>query len=225
MRRSTLFVLALAVGALLATACGTSGRDLRTPVEGAVSPTRSTASTTPTTAPATVPLTQFALRSADFGDGAPIPGEFACTGPSPSLTWTDVPAGTKQLALVVVDPTANDFVHWLVTGITPTDGSVAKGSVPVGATQLANSSGRLGWTGPCPPAGAMHTYNFMLFALPEPLTIPAGQQPKDTLAALQSAAQGQLTILSGTFQVGGGTTPDTGSTGTASKGSGTVTTR
>lgn len=223
MRRPSLLVIAFAAVAVLTAGCGSSGRDLRAPVDGAVSPTRSTASTIPTTTAtagsAVAPANQFSLTSPAFAAGAPIPGEFACTGPSPALAWTGVPADTKELALVVVDPTANDFVHWVVTGITPVAGSVANGTAPTGAAQLANSSGRLGWTGPCPPAGSTHTYNFMLFALPEPVTL-TGQSPKDALNSLQTAAQGQLTILSGTFQVGGAT-PGSGSTGTTAKGSGT----
>ena len=218
MRRPLLLALALGV-TTLAAACGTSGRDLRVPAEGAVSPTRSTVSTAPSTSgSAILPANTFSLTSPDFASGGPIPGELTCTGPSPALVWSGIPAGTKELALVVVDPSANDFVHWVVTGIAPTPGTVARGAVPTGAVQQANTSGRIGWTGPCPAAGAAHTYNFMLFALPSTVSL-AGKSPKESLTALQDAAQGNLTILSGTVQVGGGTTPGSGAKGTAAPGS------
>ncbi|MEA2698812.1 MAG: hypothetical protein QOI66_3083, partial [Myxococcales bacterium] len=52
----------------------------------------------------------FILRSPRFEDGTHIPRPHTCEGAntSPALTWSDAPAGTKSLALIVDDPDAPD---------------------------------------------------------------------------------------------------------------------
>jgi len=212
----------IARGALLAVlvagaaACGTSGRDLRAPDANAVSPTRSTSSTSTTL---TLPSIGASLKltSPAFASGGTIPAEYSCTGPSPALAWSGVPADTKELVLIVTDPTADEFVHWAVTGIPPTDGSVAKGAVPAGGTQLLNSSGRLGWTGPCPPTGSLHDYQFTLLALPAPSAIAPNTPIKDAVAQLRAKGTDRLSVLTGSFQLGG-----SAGTGTAPTGTGTA---
>jgi phosphatidylethanolamine-binding protein (PEBP) family uncharacterized protein len=44
----------------------------------------------------------LSLTSAAFTEGGTIPKRYACEGEnvSPPLTWTDVPAGTKNLVLI-----------------------------------------------------------------------------------------------------------------------------
>ncbi len=212
----------VAVLVTVAAACGSSGRDLRQPDAGAVSPTRSTSSTAaPLSVPTTAPLK---LTSPAFTTGGSIPPEYSCTGPSPALAWTGVPADTKELVLIVTDPTADDFVHWAVTGITPADGSVGKGAVPAGGTQLLNSSGRTGWTGPCPPNGSLHDYQFTLLALPKASAIAPNTPIKDAVAQLLTLGTGRSSVLTGSFQTGA--TSGTGPTGTGTaprtQGSGTT---
>jgi hypothetical protein len=76
-----------------------------------------------------------------------------------------VPQGTKQLAITVVDPDAQNFVHWAVVGIDPDVTSIEEGAVPRGAVVAQNQFGQSGWAGPQPPAGEPHTYVFTLYAL------------------------------------------------------------
>jgi Raf kinase inhibitor-like YbhB/YbcL family protein len=196
-------LLRLVIGALaivlLAAACGTTGREMKVPVDGAVSPTRST-STTASTA-SILPVNQLSLTSPDFASGDAIPANYTCTGPSPALAWSGVPSDTKELALVVLEPSADNYL-WIVTGIAATNASISKGEVPPGATQLNNSSGKVGWLGPCPAKGTTHTYNFMLFALPDTLVVTPTMAPTDVLTKIQNLAKGRLVILSGTFELG-----------------------
>ena len=58
----------------------------------------------------------FELTSAAFVDGAAIPRKYSCDGDdvSPPLEWSDAPDDTAALVLVVDDPDARDFVHWVV---------------------------------------------------------------------------------------------------------------
>ena len=225
MRRHFIFFGIACLFALAVSACGSSGRDLRPPAENGVGPTRSTSSTSSIAiSPALTPLT---LASPSFNGGGAIPADFSCTGPSPALTWIGVPPTAKELVLIVTDPTADGFVHWIVTGIPAANGSVAKGQVPAGGTQLANSSGRLGWIGPCPPAAAVHNYDFILLALSEPSALAPNTPPKDAVAQLMPKASGGTSILTGTFQLGGPGGTGAATTlprGSASPGTGATTT-
>ena len=203
MRRSNAQLLAPCLAAasiLAAVACGSTGRELRPPEPGAVSPTRSTPSTSasPQTEPAgEVPALSMVLTTSAFTPGGPIPAEFSCDGPSPALSWSDIPEGTTELALAVVDVDAGAFVHWLVTGIGPTAGSVPAGAVPTGGTPQLNSKGTTGWTGPCPPPGQTHTYNFVLMALREKAEVAS---PAEAYGQLQVSAGANTALLPGTFR-------------------------
>src|SRR5688572_2343984 len=70
----------------------------------------------------------FKLISPAFGQNRSIPTQYTCDGEdiSPPLLWSDVPSGTKSLALIVDDPDAPDpakpervYVHWVVYNISP----------------------------------------------------------------------------------------------------------
>ncbi len=138
------------------------------------------------TAPSSAPL---ALSSPAFAAGGAIPTKYGCAGRdvSPPLAWSGVPDGTAELALVVDDPDANGFVHWVAAGIPPTatgipEGATGSDAVPV---EGRNSFGKTGWGGPCPPSGTHH-YRFRLYALSRLLGLHDGV----TADALRSAAKG-----------------------------------
>jgi hypothetical protein len=109
----------------------------------------------------------FALSSS-FANGGEIPRRYTCDGSSamPPLRWTTPPHGTRSLAIEVLDPDApgGTFVHWVAWG-------VARGKPGV---QGQNSTGGLGWTGPCPPSGPAHHYVFRLYALDATLRLRKG---------------------------------------------------
>jgi Raf kinase inhibitor-like YbhB/YbcL family protein len=187
--------------ALAAAACGTSGRELRAPAPDAVSPQRSS---TPVNRPSTTTTTTvaaastLALTSPSFSDGAMLPAPFTCEGPSPELRWTGVPGETAQLVLAVIDRDAQDAVQWLVTGVAAADGSVGSGSTPAGARTLTNSFDRDGWNGPCPPAGSTHHYDFVVLALPAPITVPGSAPATEVYERMRQAAAGRQAVLSAT---------------------------
>jgi hypothetical protein len=64
------------------------------------------------------------LASLAIPPNGEIPAQYTCDGAdiSPPLSWSDVPAGTGRLALVVEDPDAPSgvFRHWAVFDIPPT---------------------------------------------------------------------------------------------------------
>ena len=139
------------------------------------------------------------LSSTAFTDGGPIPSRHTCDGEdiSPPLQWSAPPDGTAELALVMDDPNAGGFVHWVVVGLRPTATGLDEGSLPTGAREGRNDFGGLGYCGPCPPSGE-HRYVFTLYALSQPLAV----SDTPTAAEVRAAARG-VTIfeasLSGTY--------------------------
>ena len=122
-------------------------------------------------------MADFALSSEAFAHGEAIPPRHACEGQdvSPPLSWTDPPAGTRALALVVDDPDApvGTFTHWLAWSIDPGARVLAEGEAP--PAEGRNDFGTTEWRGPCPPHGhGPHRYFFRLRALDEALDIGEG---------------------------------------------------
>ncbi len=134
------------------------------------------------------------LVSNAFRAGGKIPRTYTCEGAdkSPPLAWQGLPTGTKTLALIVKDPDApgGTFIHWVLYNLparfdrfnedVPKTATIAEG-----ALQGANSRGRLGFTGPCPPPGAPHHYHFQLFALDSPLNLRPGASAEEVEAAMK----------------------------------------
>lgn len=202
MRQRLSLLVCCAIGILaLASACGGGG--------GAANPSASSpaagsplAAATGTAVPGSLTLT-----SAAFANGLSIPADFTCDGrgASPPLAWTGVPAAAKALVLVVEDPDAagGGFVHWVVYAIPPELTSFAAGIspkpgvLPAGPIEGVNGAGKIGYTGPCPPAGQQHHYNFHLYALDAPLALAPGKTRGDVEAAIagHTIEQAMLTGL------------------------------
>jgi Raf kinase inhibitor-like YbhB/YbcL family protein len=78
---------------------------------------------------------------------------------SPELRWQDVPPGTAGFALIAedLDAPSGIFAHWVIYNIPPEllhlpAGIPPQESLPNGIRQGLNSFGKLGYSGPCPPA-------------------------------------------------------------------------
>jgi Raf kinase inhibitor-like YbhB/YbcL family protein len=141
----------------------------------------------------------FELTSPAFDEGGMIPGRFTCDGEdvSPALEWAGAPESVGALVLIVDDPDARGFVHWIVLDVTPT----ASGGLPEGVSaspdaprQGQNDFGRIGYGGPCPPSGT-HRYVFNLYALDAPLNLAGSPGAPDVRAAMEGhvLAEAQLT--------------------------------
>ena len=108
------------------------------------------------------------IASPVFGNNGNMPARYTCDGEnvSPPLIITSIPTSTQSLALVVDDPGApsGNFTHWVLGNIAPEIHEIAENTVPPGATEGVNSSGNIGYTGPCPSSG-QHRYRFKIYAL------------------------------------------------------------
>jgi Raf kinase inhibitor-like YbhB/YbcL family protein len=147
-------------------------------------------------------MSEFALESDAFANAQAIPSRHSCEGEdvSPPLRWSNVPEGTRSLALVVDDPDAPGgvFTHWLAWGLDPTAEELGEGdSAP---NEGRNDFGASGYRGPCPPPGhGRHRYVFRLYALDADPELAAGAAK----AELEQAIEGHvLTIaeLVGTYE-------------------------
>lgn len=118
------------------------------------------------------------LDTDSFKAGGPIPAQFAThqvdggADVSPSLRWSNLPTGTKSIALTCVDKhsLARNWVHWMIVNIPIDVESIKEGAtrqkMPAGAVELENSFGYAGWGGPQPPKGSgRHYYIFTVYAL------------------------------------------------------------
>ena len=143
--------------------------------------------------PAGVSLTMVA----PWPNGAMVPARYTCDAEdlSPALNWANPPAGAVELALTVVDLDADGYVHWIVTGIDPERTSVAENEQPPPGMVWTNTAGVTGWSGPCPPPGEEHIYQFTVHALNQPLEVADGEAATLLISKLNEIAvdQGSVT--------------------------------
>lgn len=139
------------------------------------------------------------VSSTAFEHHGMVPLAYSAYGDNtvPSITWSGLPEGTQQLALVMDDPiapTPQPFVHWVAYNI-PADAD----GLPEGLTRDAevNVSGlegmingvnglrQTGYFGPRPPKdGKLHAYHFRIYALDSELDLPAGLNKAELLEAI-----------------------------------------
>ncbi|MNR90439.1 putative kinase inhibitor protein [compost metagenome] len=128
------------------------------------------------------------LWSDSFKDGAEIPGEFAfcvmdaathvalSSNKNPHLAWSELPAGTKSLALIVHDPDVPsrgddvnqegktvpadlprvDFFHWTLIDVAADTRQIAAGSFAQGVTPRGKAGPAIANS---PVPGARHGIN------------------------------------------------------------------
>ena len=137
------------------------------------------------------------VTSPAFAEGQLIPKKYTCDdiNISPQLDIKGVPSGTQSLALIADDPDApgRTWVHWVLFNIPASTTSLPEGVTGVGV-QGKNDFPKLGYGGPCPPAGPAHRYFFNVYALDITLSLPEGAKKADVEKAMQGhiLAQGQL---------------------------------
>ena len=135
--------------------------------------------------------------------GAMMPRDYTPDGRnvSPPLTWSSVPTGTREFAVVCEDFDAGNpppFVHWVIYKIPgsakglpeniPIDTSVPMPADVAGAVQGLNGFKRAMYRGPAPPPGKPHGYHFVVYALDTALDL----KPNLTRAELLEAIKGHV---------------------------------
>jgi Raf kinase inhibitor-like YbhB/YbcL family protein len=178
-KASVCFVLALAVVVTVSAACSSS----------AAGPTEEKT------------MAGFVLTSPSFEEGGPIPSRHTCDGQdaSPALSWYGAPEGTQSFALIVDDPDARGFIHWIAVNIPGgTSGELHEAIHPdADPLQGRNDFGRTGYGGPCPPGG-VHHYHFTLYALSAPLAFGVTPTAPDVQRAMSGKILAETTLI-GTY--------------------------
>lgn len=144
------------------------------------------------------------LHSADLREGETIAAahvSIACGGgnQAPALEWKNVPEGTRSFAITVFDPdapTRGGWWHWAVVNLPVATTSLERGAAPPKpALQLRNDFAKTGYSGPCPPPGKPHRYEFTVWALKsEALRLDAKAPAAIAGAMARADALGHATI-------------------------------
>lgn len=146
----------------------------------------------------------FTLTSPAFAEGGTIPARHTCDGKnvSPLLRWADPPRGTAAFALIADDPDApgGTWVHWVIYDLPPSTRELLTGVDRMerrmdGSRQGTNSFGRIGYGGPCPPAGPAHRYVFQLYALDALIPLPPGVTKQRLLQAMEGHVLGAARLV------------------------------
>lgn len=154
------------------------------------------------------------VSSSAFSHDTDIPWQYSAYGEgiSPAISWSNLPEGTRQLALILDDPvvgTLQPFVHWIAYNIPATASGLPEGLSTdaivthpglEGMINGANGIRRSGYFGPRPPAdGKVHTYNFRIYALDHEMNLADGLNK----ASLLDAMRGHILatgLLTGNFE-------------------------
>ena len=155
----------------------------------------------------------FTITSSTFKDGTMLAVKNAgnnkanpnCIGEnvSPPLAWSNVPAGTKSFALIMVDPEGRAGLgveHWNAYGIPASRTGFAEGETSTLSDKYVAGKGTNGfghYTGPCtPPGTGLHHYTFTLIATDlEPNALPPGLTRNELLAKLNGHTKGSAGIV------------------------------
>jgi Raf kinase inhibitor-like YbhB/YbcL family protein len=155
------------------------------------------------------------VSSSAFDNHGTVPLKYSAYGDnlSPQLSWSALPEGTVELALVMDDPiapTPQPFVHWVAYNI-PADAEelpegLSKEASVSGAESLegmnngVNGARMTGYFGPRPPVdGKLHAYHFRIYALDTDLDLPEGLNKQGLLDAIEGHVLG-TGMLMGHYQ-------------------------
>ena len=146
------------------------------------------------------------ISSIEFKNDGKIPSRFTCDGEgiNPELSFSDVPKGTKSLALIIDDPDIPEaskkrlgesvFNHWVLWNIPPFDNEILEGTTPMDAVVGLNSAGKNEYASPCPP-DREHRYFFRLYALDASLNLGPKTKAKDLLSIIRGHVLAQAELV------------------------------
>jgi phosphatidylethanolamine-binding protein (PEBP) family uncharacterized protein len=135
-----------------------------------------------------------------------IPVQYTCDGKDivPPLEWGTIPEGTGELLLVAVglkpNPAGNYSVsvEWALSGVKPSLHRLAAGELPQGSHVGVASNGKRGYS-ICPKAGSSEQYQFMLYAVPNNVSIAPDFSALPILAAISKQGTKASAIGQGAF--------------------------
>jgi Raf kinase inhibitor-like YbhB/YbcL family protein len=151
------------------------------------------------------------VSSTSFSSGGEIPKKFSCEGEdsSPQISWSGAPSGTQAFILIADDPDApaGTWTHWVIYDMPSSTTSLNEGQskseqLPDGSKQGRNDFRKIGYNGPCPPAGKAHRYFFKVYALDRKLNTKPGAARSEVEKAMQGHVQAEGEYM-GTYRRSG----------------------
>ena len=115
---------------------------------------------------------------------------------SPEIKIYGISTKVKSIAIIMVDPDAHNFVHWIIWNIQPNGSNITipegipkEGVVikPIHAIQGENDFKKIGYDGPAPPRQTHH-YHFKVYGLDTILNLKYGSSEKQ----LENAMKGHI---------------------------------
>lgn len=129
---------------------------------------------------------RYGMRGSQLENGVPTL--------SPPLSFAGIPNDAACLALVVTDPDAGGWVHWLAANLPLSDlAENASIELSQNIVQGQNDFGTTGYGGPTPPSGT-HAYEIAVYALQEPLELADGYSLADFQAAIEGNILAEATL-------------------------------
>lgn len=155
----------------------------------------------------------FTLSSPNFQDGDYLTLKYGGNNPrspnclggnvSPSLQWSNVPDGTKSLALIMVDlqgRAGQGLTHWVIYGIAPTVGGFEEGELGRPSGKFVGGKGLTAdgtYMGPCVPPNSVRHYAFTLIATNlDPAALAPGLTREELLAKLDGQSKDATVLIS-----------------------------
>jgi Raf kinase inhibitor-like YbhB/YbcL family protein len=152
------------------------------------------------------------VSSSSFVDGGVIPslhagdagdaGDCGGKGVSPQVAWSNLPAGTKSVAVLIHDPDGAKGLgvsHWVAYNIAADRGQLKQGEGQdgAGATVGKNVAGATAYRGMCPAVGdAPHHYVLTVIASDlDAAALPPMLTRDELFAALKGHALGGQSIV------------------------------
>ena len=149
------------------------------------------------------------LSSTSFKDGGAIAIKYACPQPdrwqdgkniSPQLSWSELPTGTKFIAVIMRDKTADGFMHWAF--IVPASVTSVVEDIKFDETVAcskafwSNANPNNGYRGPYPPVeSGTHEYVFTAYALSSSMPMNS----ESDVASIENAVNLGKASISGKF--------------------------
>ncbi len=125
-----------------------------------------------------------------------FPRKYTCDGDniSPPVEIDGVSKKARTMAIIMDDPDAHYFTHWIVWNIPANVSLIPENipaepvvSEPINAVQGVNDFKSIGYGGPCPPFG-IHKYRIQVYVLDTYLSLKPGSTKKE----LENAMKGHI---------------------------------
>jgi Raf kinase inhibitor-like YbhB/YbcL family protein len=131
----------------------------------------------------------FVLQSSEVVAGGILPKDYTCDGTSATfpLSWSGVPNGTQEFALIMhhIPATGDSHWYWTLYNIPSTATSIARNATDIGTLGNNSVNKKTEYAPPCSKGPGMKVYTYTIYALSgsPKLTVPPAQVNRDTLLA------------------------------------------